>query len=734
MMKLIKNKQKLIKWIFNINCIYLLLQPIFDILSNLYNNGYYSINIITYLKPLFVFGVFAVLFLFVKFKSKGKYFLYYFLVAVFLALHSYLLYYIFVDNATIFHELRFTLNIMYFITMFFNLKIIYDVYEDKKYFWNKLKNVLYLMICLYIVLYLIAVLSGTSWLTYEFADSSKLGYRGWYYSGQIFGHFLSISAPFFVFKTYESKIPVLLKVVILSLFIIPFLLIGTKVPYFIILIVFAVYILVSLFYKLIHRDAKLNWVNILISLAFIIGIAISYSNLPVYTNMQINNGVSETNYREENVIEQQKKTKEKLKKIEEKVKKSKENSNEMTAEEKEEENRLNLANRYDLWTTKSLEELNVLYATGDLHSSDNRDRQLYFMYYKFKFSTVPFKTLGLGYINQPNELSMERDIVMPIFSFGILGFILFTGIFWLMLFKLIIFALNNIKRLDKEFIFLAEAFCMFFFISFYAGATYIYTQFGNVLAIMMVLLQVKMNSIKKKKDTIKALNTITTESYDKVVSNLENNLKQNNKAFIITANPETIMLSQEDSIVKDMLFNDEVLKVPDGIAVVKACQSNGMYIKGRITGCDLSVSLLELANKHKKSLYLFGAKEEVLNTFIKVIERDYPNIKLLKAQNGYVKDREKVKKEIIKLKPDICLVALGIPHQEKFINKIFKKVDKGIYMGVGGTFDVLSGTKKRAPKIFIKLNLEWLYRIICEPFRIKRFIKSNLKFLLNILI
>ena len=115
-----------------------------------------------------------------------------------------------------------------------------------------------------------------------------------------------------------------------------------------------------------------------------------------------------------------------------------------------------------------------------------------------------------------------------------------------------------------------------------------------------------------------------------------------------------------------------------------------------------------------------------------VVKEKYPKIKLLKAQDGYVKDRDKVRKDIIKQKPDLCLVALGIPHQEKFINSLMDSVDKGIYMGVGGTFDVLSGTKKRAPKLFIKLNLEWLYRIMCEPSRLKRFYDSNIKIMLDV--
>ena len=230
----------------------------------------------------------------------------------------------------------------------------------------------------------------------------------------------------------------------------------------------------------------------------------------------------------------------------------------------------------------------------------------------------------------------------------------------------------------------------------------------------------------------KSLRTISTKNKEKILKELEDDLKKGNKRFIITANPETIMLAEKDQETKVMLEKKENLKVPDGIAVVKACKKIGMNVKERITGCDLSVDLLEFANKNKKSLYLFGAKPEVIEKMAEVVKEKYPKIKLLKAQDGYVKDREKIKKEIIKQKPDLCLVALGIPHQEKFINSIMAEVDRGIYMGVGGTFDVLSGTKKRAPKLFIKLNLEWLYRIMCEPSRLKRFYDSNIKFMLDV--
>ena len=119
---------------------------------------------------------------------------------------------------------------------------------------------------------------------------------------------------------------------------------------------------------------------------------------------------------------------------------------------------------------------------------------------------------------------------------------------------------------------------------------------------------------------------------------------------------------------------------------------------------------------------------EIQNT----IKKEYPNIKILEYSDGYIENKEEEMQKIVKLNPDICLVALGIPKQELLISKYIENAKKGIYIGVGGSFDVLSGVKKRAPKIFIKLNLEWLYRIIKEPKRIKRFWNNNVKFLIKV--
>lgn len=211
---------------------------------------------------------------------------------------------------------------------------------------------------------------------------------------------------------------------------------------------------------------------------------------------------------------------------------------------------------------------------------------------------------------------------------------------------------------------------------------------------------------------------------------LEDYLVNNKKEFIVTANPETFMKSLEDKEVTKLLSDKNTLLVPDGIGIVKSSKMLGYGITERITGIDIAYELLKLGNKYHKKIYLFGSMQKVIDMMLEVLKKDYPNLIIVGSSNGYVNDKDKVFDEISKLKPDIVLVALGIPLQEKLIYKHLNKFDKGIFVGVGGSFDVISGYKKRAPKIFIKLNLEWLYRIIKEPKRIKRFFESNVKFMI----
>lgn len=213
---------------------------------------------------------------------------------------------------------------------------------------------------------------------------------------------------------------------------------------------------------------------------------------------------------------------------------------------------------------------------------------------------------------------------------------------------------------------------------------------------------------------------------------VDENLKNKEKMFIVTANPETFMYGINNKDFANLLLNKNTTLIPDGISIVKASHMLDYNVEERITGVDLVSKLLEICNDNKYKLCILGGTEEVLTSLKKVIKENYPNIKLGTIQNGYEDNKDDFFIKISKEKPDVCLVALGIPAQELIIYKHLEKFNKGIFVGVGGSLDVLSGTKKRAPKIFQKLNLEWLYRIIKEPKRLKRFYNNNIKFILKV--
>ncbi len=220
----------------------------------------------------------------------------------------------------------------------------------------------------------------------------------------------------------------------------------------------------------------------------------------------------------------------------------------------------------------------------------------------------------------------------------------------------------------------------------------------------------------------------TTDFYKEV----ELNLKNKKKMFIITANPETFTYGINESAINKMLLDKEVTLIPDGIGIVKASHILNYKVKERITGVDLAEHLLKVCNENKYQLALLGAKEEVIEALKAKINKEYPNIKLVKVENGYVENKDKFFQELSHTNVDVCLVALGIPNQELLIYKHLNKFKKGIFVGVGGSFDVISGVKKRAPKIIQKLNLEWLYRLIKEPKRCKRFYQNNVKFIFKV--
>lgn len=217
----------------------------------------------------------------------------------------------------------------------------------------------------------------------------------------------------------------------------------------------------------------------------------------------------------------------------------------------------------------------------------------------------------------------------------------------------------------------------------------------------------------------------TAESY---FERAEKAMLKGERLFTVTANPEIIMHADRDPKIRSLLLSPEAEVVPDGISVVKAMNTLGLPANERITGVDLAAHLLKAAGENGKSVYLLGAKEEVVSALAKKLQSEYPEM-TVNYHNGYDGDKDEIFDGIAALSPDLVLVGLGVPAQELLIYRHLPKFTKGVLIGVGGSFDVLSGSKKRAPALFVKTNTEWLYRIAREPQRLGRFWNNNVKFL-----
>lgn len=210
------------------------------------------------------------------------------------------------------------------------------------------------------------------------------------------------------------------------------------------------------------------------------------------------------------------------------------------------------------------------------------------------------------------------------------------------------------------------------------------------------------------------------------------NLAANNRMFVVTANPEIFMQADHREEIYSLLSDQDTTLIADGIGIVKGAQMLSISLAERIPGVELAEFLLAKGSELGSKVFLFGAQKQVLDALCDVIAQKYSGISLVGACDGYVADKDAVFSQIESAAPDIVLVALGVPQQEELIYRHLHKFQKGIFVGVGGSFDVLSNTKSRAPKLFIRLNLEWLYRIIREPARLKRFYQNNVKFIFRI--
>jgi len=209
-------------------------------------------------------------------------------------------------------------------------------------------------------------------------------------------------------------------------------------------------------------------------------------------------------------------------------------------------------------------------------------------------------------------------------------------------------------------------------------------------------------------------------------------LEEDKLHMVFTPNPEMIINANQDEEFKTIL-NSSSLNIPDGNGVVWASKKIKEPLEERVAGFDFIHRLFEFGKDKNINFYFLGSKPGVAEKAKENLKNTHEYINVVGTQDGYFKeaDEEKIVEDINQKQTDILLVALGSPKQEKFIYKYKDRLNCKIAIGVGGCFDVISGEVKRAPNIFIKMKLEWLYRGLSDFKRMKRLIAIP-KFMLKV--
>lgn len=208
---------------------------------------------------------------------------------------------------------------------------------------------------------------------------------------------------------------------------------------------------------------------------------------------------------------------------------------------------------------------------------------------------------------------------------------------------------------------------------------------------------------------------------DEAVLKVLNLVKGKKLHQIITANSLMLNDISTDQKLRDV-FARASLVVADSVGVLWAAKTLGWSLKARVTGIDLIYQLCAECAKIGASIFLLGAKPGVAPKAAEKLKEEFPQLKITGTAHGYF-DQPQEQEIITKLreiKPDILLVGLNIPFQEKWICENLSRLNVPVCVGVGGSFDVISGRLKRAPQIMQKMGLEWLWRVLVEPWRIKR--------------
>ena len=222
---------------------------------------------------------------------------------------------------------------------------------------------------------------------------------------------------------------------------------------------------------------------------------------------------------------------------------------------------------------------------------------------------------------------------------------------------------------------------------------------------------------------------IDTLSFEEAINEAKNLIDGDKVSQIVTINPEMFEYANKDSDFLNLIKEAELV-IPDGVGVKIALKINGCNVD-RIPGVDFAKRLLKESAMNNIPVAIIGAKEEIIVKAIENLQKEISGLNIVYYHNGYFESDSDIYAELNQKSPKLILVAMGAPKQEKFIYNAKQVLKPALMIGIGGSLDVWSGAVKRAPKVFQKLGLEWLYRTVTQPERFKRIFPTLPLFLIK---
>ena len=206
---------------------------------------------------------------------------------------------------------------------------------------------------------------------------------------------------------------------------------------------------------------------------------------------------------------------------------------------------------------------------------------------------------------------------------------------------------------------------------------------------------------------------------DEAVDTAYDLLTRRTGGYAVTPNPEIVMDCRSDPDTAAAVAG-AALTIPDGIGVVYGAKMLKTPLKEKVPGCDFTMKLMERLAEAGKSVFILGGKPGVAELAAEKLGEQLPGLRFAGTNDGYFSDDAPILERINAAAPDLLLVCLGAPKQEKWMYRNAPSLNVGLMIGAGGSVDVYAGTVQRAPEAWCNAGLEWLYRLLKEPKRIRR--------------